>query len=185
MLSANIRKTFHFTHFLSGTISVPPFFIPPFSYPPFFIPPAPFKRGGLPHHPAHPLPTRLTPPSDSPFPAQLSPSHPAHPPPPDSSPPTKLPMTTTLQQQPTTTHPHQPAHNNQYYAAHNPRPRPPLFRGAGGMNTNTGVEGMNTHRSRGYDNNLPASHNNQPTTANITQLTTRSRALPSSEGLGV
>ena len=165
--------------FYLGTASCLRFSYPSFSYPLFFIPPTPFKRGGLPHHPTHPLPL------DSPLPAQLSPSHPAHPPPPGSSPPTKLPMTTTLQQQPTTTHPHQPAHNNQYYAAHNPRPRPPLFRGAGGMNTLRGRGYEYSHRGRGYDNNLPASHINLPTTTNITQLTTRSRALPSSEGPGV
>ena len=53
------------------------------------------------------------------------------------------------------------------------------------MNTHTGVEGMNTLRGRGYDNNLPASHINLPTSTNITQFTTRARALPSSEGPGV
>ena len=162
----------------------------PFFHTPLFSYPRPLSKGEgcrttrLIHFPPDSSPpSRLSPfspgsppPPNSPLPAQLSPFHPAHPSPPNSSPPTKLPMTTTLQQQPTTTHPHQPAHNNQYYAAHNPRPRPPLFRGAGGMNI---------HRGRGYDNNLPASHINLPTSTNITQLTTRSRALPSSEGPGV
>ena|GEM_PF-6315099 len=51
-----------------------------------------------------------------------------------------LPATTCLQ-------PH--TRINQYYAAHNPLPRPPLFRGAGGMNTHTRAGGMNTQTGAG------------------------------------
>jgi len=159
----------------------------PFFHTPLFSYPRPLSKGegcrttrlipfppDSPPHPTRPPPSRLTPSHSahhlSPLPTRLTPFPPGSPPP-----PSKLPMTATLQQSstntPTTTSPQQPI-----LRSSNPLPRPPLFRGVGGMNT---------HRGRGYDNNLPASHINLPTTANITQLTTRSRALPSSEGSGV